>query len=225
MYITTHLSSMHIKYLEHCWPSLLRKSPLFRSSDFMMFVTESSDEKLNVTRIERVFSGVRLTVHSRPNPGYNEGAVLAMTEAFELGWFDRYDWVVRVNSDVLIRDHTFLAELFDDETNDGVFADCLDKPCPAGRGCVDRLIHTDFFAVRPRAVPRNAFTAVPGARTMNAEVLATKAFNSVIANGTDAWVPGAGPHHGICRIRGQSSPVIHTHDFDSVYPACLSWYG
>lgn len=222
MYVTTHLSSMHIRYLEQCWPHLLLKSPLYRSSDFIIFITQSADQILNTTIIEQVFANTTFTIHSEPNPGYHEGAVLAMTEAFDQQWFDSYDWVIRLNPDVLIRNDTFLLQTFEDDGIDGIFADCWDVPCPEGKGCTGRKTHTDFFAFRPSALPRNAFADSP--LESDAEWAATRAFSSIIMNKRDCWVPGAGPHSIVCRIRGDASPVIHTHDFNEIYPACLSWY-
>jgi hypothetical protein len=222
IFITTHLSDMHYKYLEHCWPALIAKSPLFKESDFMMFITESQGQKANMTLINSVFAETGVVVHSTENPGYQEGAILAFTEAIESQWFDKYDWVIRVNPDVMIRDDNFLLERFQDSRVHGVFVDCLDKDCPTGKRCADSMIHTDFFAVRPDAI---SLSAVRETKQNNAELMITEVFSSIVQNGADAWVPGAGPHGGQCRVVGELSPVIHIHDFKAIHPACLSWYG
>ena len=227
MYITTHLTENHSKYLEQCWPTLLAKSPLFKMSDFMMFVTESEDGNLNMTLIQSVFADAGVTVHVRPNPGYQQGAILAMTEAFDNHWFDGYEWIIRLNPDVLIRNDTWLLNRLNDESTNGIFADCSDVECLAGNRCEGRRIHTDFLALRPDAVPTNAFDAAlkkSTERRENAENITTEAFSSIVMNGKDSWLSGTGPHSGKCRVRGDSSPVIHTHTFHHVYPACLSWY-
>lgn len=221
IYITTHFSSTHAQFLRHCWPTLLSRSRLYRTSELVMFVTLAEGAEFNTTFIKTVFGDVDITVHVRSNPGYSEGAILAMAEGFQHGWFEGFDWVIRVNPDVLIRNDSFLLENLDKHDIDGVFADCLDVPCSTGQGCKDRLIHTDFFAFRPDAIPHDAFVAT---RNANAEQMATKAFSPIIARGRDYWVPGAGPHHGICRIRGETSPVMHTNEIRAMYPACLSWY-
>jgi hypothetical protein len=108
MYITTHLSDGHHAYLDHCWPSLIARSPLFKQSDFMIFATEPSGKKANLTLINSVFAGTGVVVHGMGNPGYNEGAILALTEAMDNHCFDKYEWVIRVNPDVLIRNDSFL---------------------------------------------------------------------------------------------------------------------
>ena len=221
VYITTHLSDIHYKYLDKCWRAMIAKSPLFKQSDFLMFVTESHGRKANMTLINSVFAETAISVHSRKNPGYQEGAILAITEAIENHWFDKYDWVIRVNPDVLIRDDTFLLERFGDSRIHGIFVDCLDRDCLAGNHCTNSMIHTDFFAVRPNAI---SLSAVRETKQDNAELMITEVFSSIVKDGADAWVPGAGPHRGYCRVEGKGSPVIHSHAFRAMHPACLSWY-
>ena len=221
MYITTHLSDEHYAYLEQCWPALLAKGPLFQLCDYMMFVTEASGQKANLSLIHSVFDSTGITVHSTPNPGYNEGAIVALKAAFEHDWFHGYDWVIRLNPDVLIRNDTSLLEHMHDVQMNGIFVDCADRPCPRGHQCVDRLVHTDFFAVRPSAV---SYRDILDANHTHPESMATEAFSSIVKNGSDAWLSGTGPHHGNCRVEGESSPVIHTHEFGMIHPACLSWY-
>jgi hypothetical protein len=223
IYLTTHLSETHTILLERCWPSLLAKSSLFKQADFIIYVTESEDRKVNMTLIDSVFANTGVTLHVRPNPGYNEGAVLAVTEAIRKHWFDPYEWIIRLNADVLIRNDTFLLEHFKDKGAQGIFDDCLDVDCPEEKNCQGRLIQTDFFAVRPGALPANAFLEAQE-REENAERMATQAFASLLDAGTDRWLPGTGPHGRLCRVTGTSSPVLHTHEMDVVYPACLSWY-
>lgn len=221
MYITTHLSESHLDYFKLCWPALLASSRLYKQLDFMVYVSHSDPEYTDRSLIESIFAETNITIHLRPNPGYNEGAVLAMTEAFRNGWFDGYDWIIRVNPDVLIRNDTILLDILDKQDVDGVFVDCIDIPCPTGNKCIDRQIHTDFFAVRPQRIPANVFER---SLNENAETMATAVFSSIVKQGKDSWLPGTGPHLGYCRVNGESSSVIHTHDFDKIYPACLWWY-
>ena len=208
-YITTHLSSQHYAFLEGCWPGSLKSLPIFQGSDFMMFVTAEPDRtQIDMELIRSVFARPGITVHVRPNPGYQEGAVLALTAAFEHGWFEGYDWVIQVNPDVLIRNDTFLRQSMANDRISGIFVDCLDRPCLAGKRCLDRQIHTDFFAIRPTAISRGEILK---ADNSHAEAVATKAFSGIVRNGSDAWLPGTGPHNGMCRVTGIFSPVVHDH--------------
>ena len=179
----------------------------------MMFVTSgqgAAGKRVDTAFIMSLFSqaGKAIAIHERPNPGYQEGAVLALVEGYRHGWFEGYDWVVRLNPDVLVRNDTFLLETMQDGGVAGIFVDCLDKPCPGGRKCVDRQIHTDFFAIRPGAVSRDLILKLDNG---HAEAMATAAFSGIVKNGLDVWVPGTGPHRGFCRVTGEFSPVIHDH--------------
>jgi hypothetical protein len=228
IYITTHLSASHINYLQTCWPTLLAQSQLFARADFLVYITEAR-RPLNTTLIKSVFFNRNVSVQVRPNPGYQQGAVAAMNEAFDQHWFDSYDWVIRLNPDVMIRNETVLLERFQDTSTHGIFVDCHDVKCALGYKCFGRRIHTDFFAFRPKTMCKNAFKdafikVTHLNKTVNAENLATEAFETIIIHGHDWWLPGTGPHHGECRVRGDSSPVIHTHNFSQVFPACLSWH-
>lgn len=100
----------------------------------------------------------------------------------------------------MIRDDNFLLERFQDSWIHGVFVDCLDRDCPTGNRCADSMIHTDFFAVRPNAI---SLSAVRETKQNNAEVMITEVFSSIVEDGADAWVPGAGPQRGFCRVVGK----------------------
>jgi len=209
--ITTHMSSQHYEYLKNCWPRLLATLPLFQRSDFAMYVTKNRTQEIDMDFINSVFARHGIVTFIAHNPGKQAGAIAALTEGFKNSWFAGYDWVIRVNPDVLIRNDSFILEQMRDPSVSGIFDDCLDVPCPAGNGCVGRLIHTDFFAIRPCSISADAL--MQGARTnaTSAELMATEAFSSIIKCGADAWLPGTGPHHGECRVVGVSSPVIHDH--------------
>lgn len=120
--------------------------------------------------------------------------------------------MIRVNPDVLIRNDTFIRASMADKSISGIFADCYDRPCPAGRGCSDRLIHTDFFAIRPNAVSLDALLST---NETNAEHMATKAYSGIVKSKADAWLPGAGPHRRFCKVSGATSPVVHDHELSS----------
>lgn len=224
VYITTHLSEQHVLYLQSCWPTMFARSRLFRQADVAIFLTNEGSKLLNMTLIHAVFPPKKVkAIYVHPNPGHQEGAVLAMNEGFGRGYFGGYDWVIRVNPDVLIRNDTWLLKTFQDQTIHGVFADCHDRGCPEGRKCTQRVIMTDFLAFRPNRVPGDAFKEAYK-QEKNAENQATLAFASMVQRGNDSWLLGAGPHTGFCRVRGESSPVVHDHEFGAVFPVCQSWF-
>lgn len=222
-YVTTHLSPSHYEFFQKCWPSLLAKSPLYKESDFLIFVSRSNASIIDWSVLNATFANATYAVQVMDNPGYQEGAMLALTEAFSKHWFDGYEWVIRVNPDVLIRNDTFLRKSMQDSSIKGIFADCFETPCATGTNCTNRVIHTDFFAIRPEAVSEQAVLEARS-KHRNAELMATQAFSSIVLAGADSWVPNVGPLGKECRVRGVASPVMHTHNQRQIHPQCLSWY-
>jgi hypothetical protein len=209
-------------------PNLFAKSRLFRQADVAIFLTKDGGgaAPVNMTLMRTVFPKNKLkSIYVHPNPGHQEGATLAMNEGFERGYSTGYDWVIRVNPDVLIRNDTWILSTFANEDVHGVFADCHDKEC-SQRGhhkCTTSIIMTDFLAFRPNRIPVDAFKEAYK-REKNAELQATLAFAPMVQRGYDSWLLDAGPHDTFCRVGGKSSPVLHDHDFEAIYPACLSWH-
>ena len=165
----------------------------------------------------------RKTIRFIPNFGYQEGAVGAAHIAFSSGWFDGYDWVIRMNPDVVIYNENPLFALMERPDNWGVFGACKKGPFPcrqhSGCGLTQKgfWTHTDFNAVRPDRVPRDAFN-VSGAREMHgypgvppsnvhAESQATGAFRDIFSARADAYIWRQDVDNN-CRIRGGG--VWHT---------------
>lgn len=108
-----------------------------------------------------------------------QGAIQAMVRPFEKGWFTDYDWVLRVNPDVLIRDDTWLHEQIyaeeDDNGPDDVSMPTKRAPrvvglvhnCFGVKNSIDSSsnssdhdwykFNTDFTAFRPQALNATCF--------------------------------------------------------------------
>ena len=140
-----------------------------------------------------------VTVRMISNPGKQLGAMVALSS--NAATFHQYDWVVRVNPDVIVRNDQFLVDAFNDVGIDGAFVNC------ATRGPV--RFHTDFFAFRPRAVHAldHAFDLVGYSELLcnrsnhrntltqcNAEWhLTNQSFPSIVKSKRYVLVPGRGP--------------------------------
>ena len=173
-----------------------------------MFVTKDKKGDGDEAFIESVFARTGITTFFTSNPGLNEGAILTLVNGFQNGWFEKCDWVTWVNPNVLIKNDTFILASMAEKSINGIFVDCLDRPCPSGRGCSNRRMHSDFFAIRPSAVTLDAqFDHYD----TNAERMTIKAFSGIVDNKADAWLPGTGPQRGLCRVTGATSPVVHDH--------------
>lgn len=211
LYVTTAASALHRKFLRELWPELLCQSDLLRNVDVVMF---STGNRTYNSEMSRAFSSVaHFVVLNEPNPGYQRGANLAMTVGMERQVFVGYDWLIRVNPDVIIRNSTWIFNTMLDPDVDAIFVDCYDG-CLTGycKHGVSVLIHTDFFAVRPQMLTRESFSMDTFAKFSNAEHTATHAFQHILQSGRYQWLPNTGPMRGNCRVRGEHSPVLHTHN-------------
>lgn len=225
LFITTHVSEQHMQFMERCWPYIIQNTKLVAMSDIFIFSTNTEDLRANeymLSMLREMFVPVdhdyyltykkhrNITLVARDNPGYQRGANLAMKEAAMNDWFNGYEWVVRINPDVLIYNDTWILDIMTQDQNaSAIFVNCLDSD----RG--GSLTHTDFCAFRPEAFPRNLYSSMSDLK-LNAEHTATAFFSEFLPNGTDRWLPDTGPHNTQCRVgwkKRWGSPVIHSHGF------------
>ncbi|KAI8462747.1 MAG: hypothetical protein J3K34DRAFT_446887 [Monoraphidium minutum] len=211
LFITSHFSAEHLEFLIYCWPYAIRNSHLLQTSEKFIFST-SANESLVHSVVKNIF-GNQVTIKSYKNPGYHEGAVLALDEGLKQRWFDGFDWVLRLNADVIIRNDTWILKTMSDLHVDGIFVDCMDTQCPNKRQCFSAVMHSDFFAFRPNAVSSTAVSA--SAHIKLAEPKVNAIFRPLVLNGRDRWLPGTN-QRAICRVNGENSPVIHNHAYLAV---------
>lgn len=201
--ITTHLSAAHLRFMEQCWPDVVAKIPLTQKADVLVYSAKEPPAKF-------VHLFHNTTVHLYNNPGYQEGAIQAILDAEANGWMKGYDWVVRLNPDVIIRHDEWLRSMMTNKDVDGIFADCFSRHCT--QKCTGNDVQTDFFAFRPSVVPDGAFAGV--AKTMKkpgAEPHAGRVFKEyIIGKGRDRWFQGS-KQHGQCRL--QHHDVLHDHQY------------
>ncbi len=236
LFVTTHMSTHHEAPLKFCWPTAMRRSHLLNSSGVVVHFVRNELEAIaanetDVAIIERVANAARdrrehgfkairllrrafrhqnLTIHARPNIGYQEGAASAVIDAAHRGWWDGYDWVVRVNPDVIIGDENPLLRAMTGGDNNaaGVFVNCLSNPTNKRH-----LVHTDFFAVKVSAVA-GSHSLARTART--AEDQWTNVVRGpIIDKGRAVWLEGSRPKKMVCRsAQGRSMEgalVVHIH--------------
>lgn len=212
LYITTHMSRVHFDALKYCWRTTIARSALLQEADVMVAATLGPGVSLAGVAglVSAAFDGLgrahrSVRVEGLGNPGYQEGAMLAMRNASENGWFVGYDWVVRLNPDVIVRNDSWVLQQMQNESIDGIFARCNDRPIWASKGPMK--VHTDFTVFRPRALAPGSFSNA----SSNAEWQASRAFADTLRSGRYALLP-SGPHRNVCRVRGEGSPVVHSHD-------------
>ena len=205
IYVTTHLSKRHLSFFAKCWPAIVSQR-LFQESDVRIFATDTADWMYDL------FDG-NVVVSTYDNPGYHSGANIAMREMVNNRWYEGYEWVIRVNPDVIIRNDTWIMQTMQDEGVDGIFVDCQDTGCNTSH-CIHNQMHTDFFAIRSSTLSRMSFQNLEH----RAERYFTINAHFIVDRGRDAWLPGTGPHKGQCRVTGKNSPVIHDHSYLKTCP-------
>jgi hypothetical protein len=209
LFLTTHFSAEHVAFLQRCWPPAIARSRLLQSVAHVLVFSTGCGYTEQLALLRATFPNTTsLEMHEYNNPGYQHGAVMALDVALQEGWFNGFDWVVRLNPDVIIRNDTWLLDTMGDAGVDGIFADCNDTPCPARVKCEAAHINTDFFAVRPAAV-----TPLPidNAVQPHAETRATAVFRPIVLAGRDRWLETE--QQGYCRVRGPRATVLHEHAF------------
>lgn len=214
LYITTHLSQTHRDALELLWPILIQNRPLLQNADVLFYSSEEMPEEL----LQGAFPNNPVVVQTYNNTGRQEGATQALQEALEKNWFGGYDWVLRVNPDVIIRNDTWIANMMMEEDIQGIFSDCsdgmLNGPVP--------IVQTDFFAVRPEYIDKSIDPVEAEDDTSpSAEMHATFAFQDIWSSGHAAILPDNRPNDWCCRVGGEHSSVEHNHEWLMLLLDCL----
>jgi hypothetical protein len=220
VYVTTHMSVEHIGYLKTCWPKALEHSELLRKADYVVYLqSHPSNWQKDQELVQTTFRNQNLTIHLADNPGYQEGAMAALRDASKNGWFTGYDWIIRLNPDVILRNETFLINtMMNDPNATAMLINC--KPNSL-------KVHTDFFAIKPSVLPPNAFQK--RRQGGNAEGVFTKEIRKAVLNkGGHRWIPSANPVGEVCRAGSfrngtdkrpfsTETPITHAHFFNRLY--------
>ncbi|CAE7567021.1 unnamed protein product [Symbiodinium natans] len=197
--MTTHWSQDQQRYLP-CWERAVQL-PILKHADLILYTSVNlSNEALGRLKFRKA------TLKHFQNRGYQAGAIQAMQDAFgpqgrREKWFEGYDWVIRLNLDVLIMHDTWLRQTMADTSIDGIFQHC--DPLPRLR-----RVHTDFFAIRPQALDP---AAVESCNQSLAEEQFSCSIRSILRSKRFRWVQDADASNSTCRIRGASSSVVHSH--------------
>lgn len=206
LYVTTHMSMEHIWYLKSCWPEALKHSVILRSADVAVYLNSKVEHREEDKKIlSTTFKHNNLDIYERENLGWQKGAMAALSDATTEGWFRGYDWVIRLNPDVIIRDESFLLDTMQNDPDaTALFINCVPGIFK---------IHTDFFAIKPALLEPHAFTR-PAHR--GAERSFTHDVRQVILDkGGHRFIPGANPATVDCRAGEKKkltdTPITHYH--------------
>lgn len=211
IYITTHFSDQHKFYLTKCWPLALQHVPLLANSDIVVYLNPSRTETVPIAMdlLSQTFANQNLTVHTREYALYQAGAIQAVTDAAKEGWFENYDWIFRLNPDVIIRNDTFIqTTMHHNSTATALLVHCM--------GYGQDLAHTDFFGLKSSALPLSSMLQKNIGD--NAEITFTNQIrNEVLDKGRHRWIYDARPggDGSQCRVasdrKPHETPITHFH--------------
>jgi hypothetical protein len=226
VYMTTHGSTSHVRFLEKCWPSAIQKLKILSDAHLILYTAVSPSpetmeslrgfqsivvhqyEQLpipaNATRTEREAqkqNGAKRAVTDPYDPISNH---LDSNETTTTSWFDGYDWVIRLNPDVLIRREKWLRQTMLMPDVDAILIDYSTPQQPL------RRLNTDFYAFRPAAMDRAALIREFD-RQSTAEMHLGAALQSILQSHRFRWVPDTTRYKAAARVLGRQSPVIHAH--------------
>ncbi|CAB9526673.1 expressed unknown protein [Seminavis robusta] len=234
VYMTTHVSHQHLEYLIKCWPAAMARLDIFQNVDLIVY-TSSYDHDLvfqslgfrNVIfhRYKEVINPLvdESKLSNDKNMQKQQGALRAMVDPFLVdpsspdlettprNWFSDYDWIVRLNPDVMIRRDAWLLQQLRTPDVKGVFV----RWDTEGSGL---YLHTDFYAFRPSAIDYKAMMAeYKRQRTtkFHAELHFTSGFRHLFNQQPPAlaFLPNVYKTRptGIGHVGGKDCDVIHAH--------------
>jgi len=223
--LTTSGSGGHHRALQ-CLGDLDRPRPAFlRHAEVRLHATAPLDAAF-AARFERAFPVHARTVVVTPpqRRGQNQQVIDSFVRALRPAALAPYDWVLVSNADVVIANATRLAAMLANPDTWAVLANCNpDRRCTVG--CTHGLVHSDFFAFRPREVRFHNETLLK----QHAETYVTQIFYPAIARKHDAWIQARGFSDRSCRIRAGvragSPEVVHYHRDGSCAAALLKKTG
>jgi len=137
-----------MSFLE-CMPPLIRTSPMLMKTDVILYVgmhvgsnTVQEDKKRRIPRLlEKWPVGNRFVYFDKnPGPGKQKGAMNAAHVGCSSGWFRGYDWVIRINPDVVIYNDNLIWPLMQKAEHWSRFAACWTY-CEPHSGCTLRQTH------------------------------------------------------------------------------------
>jgi hypothetical protein len=199
LFVTTYPSDEHVSFMK-CQAELLARTQMLKEAHVLLHVGLSSQRHRPFLSHEAwrklldAWPMHKKMVRFSTNPGKQQGAKRALHEALTFGWFRDYDWVVRINPDVIIYDERPLFSLMQRSENWAVVAKC---------GVTQT--NSDFFAIRPEHVPIDAFSEW-NLSTPDAEGLTDQAFRHIYDAGAYAFLKRRAHQDG-CHL--QDGGVYH----------------
>ena len=191
----------------------MKAAPTLRGADVLLWAGcdtgAAQDAPTEYARMLAALPNANVSLVWAERLAYKQGALASFLYLLHYGWFENYDWVVRLNPDVLVLDEEPLVLRMLNESHASVLSNCG----YLGKKTTTEKIHTDFFAVRPQHFrPMANWTTF----SSSAEREAGAYFKPLIEQGLTAWLPN-GNTGWLCRMihHERGSGIEHTHQADN----------
>jgi hypothetical protein len=231
IYMTTHMSEDHIQFLTQCWPAALQTLSLLQQADFVVYTSLNETSPYNPLLYDTLKTPHNQVLIHRYDQGHygsnwrlqkQEGAVLAMVDPFlSSNWFDGYEWVLRLNPDVLIRRDKWLLQTMHNPNVDAIFVDWRRN----FRHKFPQALHSDFYAFRPKAVNGTAWIEFYQHQKKNGKIHAEShvyaGVEHIMEQGRMAWLPNVTGNFRFARTGGPHCDVVHSHD---ILQSCPNYF-
>lgn len=155
LFVTTHLSSTHKQFLSTCWRQMLSQ-PFFHDADVIFYLTEAMTRASDLEPLSQ-FTKAHVTTGVKGLLPWARGqgpATAAMHDPHMFGIWSRYDWVIRLNPDVVVYNPDRLQRYMESPDVDAVLGSCSTPSTDP----LDRRVMSDFVVFRPGRI--NLTTAV-----------------------------------------------------------------
>lgn len=232
IYLTTHMSEEHEKFLTNCWPAAVQRLPLLQTADFVIYTSmEQADPRNQLFYGKLSTADNQILIHRYEETGDNSrvqkqtGATRAMVDPFETNsttsWFEGYDWVLRMNPDVLIRRDEWLLQTMQNPQVDAIAVDWRRN----FRNKSPKALHSDFFAFRPEAINGTALQRMYEAQMksgkLDAESHIYAGVEHLIEQERVAWLPNVKGNWRFARTDGPYCDIVHHH---AILQACPNYF-
>jgi hypothetical protein len=209
IYMTTHQDDKHLSFLSRCWVKASHTLRLLSNADLIYYAGGATEDIPYPLLSTMGFRSI--IVYPHVNSSYQQGAKRAMVDPyFHPHWFQSYDWIIKLNPDVLIRNDTWLIEQMLNTTAQAIAIRVQ------SHGVNLNGFHSDFVAFRPQLYQMPHVTAEKLLDQLNdarchAEPQMLYLLTPLMDNGTISYLPDVVIINSAARVLGLNSSVIHDH--------------
>jgi hypothetical protein len=196
---------------------LLEKLPRLSSiCDIFVYCNNTEISGELVTYFQRFPQKNKQLFITSKNNGFARGGIEAVSNAYDMGIFTDYDYVIHLHADVFIfDDEQILKILFENLENDIVFF--ITKSIPND----PYFFSFDFFMFKPRLLTHNVFKGDGNSLYTFSIYVEYHFYNLIVKNGIKfTYIPRFHDDDWQPRRIAEHLKIYHEHDIDKIKDLC-----